>query len=326
MSVGALVARVAATVGVATALGAIAGCTGGEAGDAFRERRPPTVVALDGSPLLFPLVSRAGVEFEAREPDVDVDVRRTGTEEGFDALCAGTAPVALAARLIGAKERAICRQNGNILRLFPMANEGLAVIAHPDLEIECLSTSSLRRVWRAGSSVREYGDLGQRLPEVPITAFGPPTDSESFDFFTRSVVGREGSMREEYRPTRRPAELVDRVAATPGAIGYVGYAELARASGADRVRTIAVDAEEGCVSPSLETVKSGRYPLARTLYAYVNLEGLRRAKVGRFLAFTIDRHESLTKGLGLVPMSRAQVRKARAVVGEPRLPQAVPAG
>ncbi len=132
-------------------------------------------------------------------------------------------------------------------------------------------------------------------------------------------------MRDDFRPARAPATVIDSVASTPASVGYVGYAELERAE--RRVRPVAVDDGRGCVLPSRRTIPSGRYaPLSRPLNAYVNLEGLRRVAVGRFLAYTVDRHRQLAEGSGVVPMSPDQARTATNVVGEPRPSQAVPAG
>lgn len=300
------------------------GCAGTE--DAARpEGRPPVEVTAGGSRLLAPFMEKAGREYETGVRNVDVTIRRSGSEEGLDALCTSAVPIALTSRPIRASEREVCRSNGNIIRSLPLANEGLAVIAHPRLDITCLSTAQLRRLWRAGSSVDEYGDLGARLPDTPVTAFGLATDSESFAFFTRALVGTEGSMREDFRPARDPARVIDSVASTPGSVAYVGYAELERAKG--RVRPVAIDDGRGCVLPSRRTIPSGRYaPLSRPLDAYVNLEGLRRFEVGRFLAYTVDRHRRLAEGSGVVPMSPDQARTATNVVGEPRPSQAVPAG
>ena len=302
----------------------LGGCAG--TGGATRpEEPPPAEVNVEGSRLLAPFMERAAREYEASGPNVDVTVRRSGNEEGFDALCAGTAPIALSSRPIRSSEREVCRSNSNIIRSLPLANEGLAVIAHPSLDVTCLSTAQLRRLWRAGSSVEEYGDLGARLPDAPVTAFGLATDSESFAFFTRALVGTEGSMREDFRPARAPATVIDSVASTPASVGYVGYAELERAE--RRVRPVAIDDGRGCVLPSRSTIASGRYaPLSRPLDAYVNLEGLRRVAVASFLANVVDRHRQLAEGSGVVPMSPDQARTATNVVGEPRPSQAVPAG
>jgi phosphate transport system substrate-binding protein len=40
------------------------------------------------------------------------------------------------------------------------------------------------------------------------------------------------------------------------------------------VQEIAVDAGDGCVEPSAETIADGSYPLSRSLYVYVNTEKL----------------------------------------------------
>jgi phosphate transport system substrate-binding protein len=303
----------------------LVGCAGeDEPSGPSRGARPPVVVAADGSPLLVPMMLRAARLYRTAEPGVEVTIRQSGTEEGFDALCAGATSIALASRPIEPAEEALCRANGNIIRALPLANEGLAVVAHPALGVDCLTTGQLRRLWRAGSSVREYRALGPDLPAERVAFVGLHPESESFSFFTRAVTGREGSMRDEFSPTGESSEVIGRVASTPGVVGFVGFAELARRP--PSVRTVAIDAGRGCVRPTRATIQTRRYrPLARPLSAYVNLERLRIAKVRKFMALTVARHDALVGGAGVVPMGPEQVLRARRVVGRPRPAQAQPA-
>jgi hypothetical protein len=55
------------------------------------------------------------------------------------------------------------------------------------------------------------------------------------------------------------------------------YSEFMR-SGA-RVQAVQIDAGNGCVSPTLANIRNGSYPLARPLFATLNLNSLSRPEV-----------------------------------------------
>ncbi|MDQ4130955.1 MAG: substrate-binding domain-containing protein [Actinomycetota bacterium] len=305
------------------------GCAGeerGGEGGALAERSRPTVrIAVDGSDLLSAFATRAGEQFEAFEPAVDVVVESSGTGEAFKRLCVGQAAVVNAARPITQEERAVCRQNGIFIRQFPIANAGLAVGSGKDLGIRCVTVAELRELWRAGSRGRSYASLDPSFPRRPVHLFGPPAGADSFDIFTAEVNGAEGRAREDYLAVGDARSFAERVATEPGALGYFSFAELEEAR--DRLSFVAIDAGEGCVHPSRATIQSGRYrPLSRPLDMYVSLEALRRLKVSLFLDLVLDRSEHLANATGVVPATRSQLGRARNVVGMPPLPTAEPQG
>ena len=55
---------------------------------------------------------------------------------------------------------------------------------------------------------------------------------------------------------------------SPNAIGFVGFAFAEEAG--DAIKEVAIDAGDGCVSPSAETISDGSYPLSRSLFIYPN--------------------------------------------------------
>jgi phosphate transport system substrate-binding protein len=62
--------------------------------------------------------------------------------------------------------------------------------------------------------------------------------------------------------------IVQGVEAGAGSLGFVGFAYYTHAG--DTVKAIDIDAGEGCVEPTLETIADGSYPLSRPLFIYPN--------------------------------------------------------
>jgi len=119
------------------------------------------------------------------------------------------------------------------------------------------------------------------LPAAPIAVYGPGEESGTFDSFTelaiaplaeaRGISEEEALPRPDYTSSPNDNVIIDGVADTPGSFGWVGHAYLEEH--ADSVRPFAVADERGrCVVPDAGAIASGRYPLARDLFVYVNLE------------------------------------------------------
>ena len=139
----------------------------------------------------------------------------------------------------------------------------------------------------------EYAD---EFPEGPLTVFGPGEESGTFDSFTELAIeplaeaaGVEEDNwlpRPDYISSPNDNVIVDGVAGTPGSFGWVGHA-FAEENPAS-IRSFAVAGEDGrCIVPDDETIASGRYPLSRALYIYVNLE---RAAEDEALTAYVDRY------------------------------------
>jgi len=81
--------------------------------------------------------------------------------------------------------------------------------------------------------------------------------------------------------------IIEGVAGFPTSLGFVGlaYAE----ENADRIKTLGVDAGEGCVVPTTETVSDGTYPIARPLFIYPSLTKLaENAAIQPFVDFYLS--------------------------------------
>ncbi len=105
--------------------------------------------------------------------------------------------------------------------------------------------------------------------------------------------------------------LVQGVSGDPNALGYFGFAYYSENQ--SRVKLIGVDAGQGCVSPDLETIETGRYaPLSRPLFLYVNRAALAEPAVERFVGYYLNTAPELAGQVGYVPLSTERYEEARA--------------
>ena len=92
--------------------------------------------------------------------------------------------------------------------------------------------------------------------------YGPDTDSGTFDYFTEEIVGEAQASRADYTASADDNVLVQGISGDRNALGYFGYAYYQENT--DKLKVIAIDDGNGCVTPTSDTIESGDYtPLAR---------------------------------------------------------------
>ena len=74
--------------------------------------------------------------------------------------------------------------------------------------------------------------------------------------------------RPDYQASADDNVIVQGISGSPSSLGWVGYAFVQENT--DLVNPLAVDGGAGCVDPTVDTIASGEYPIARPLFIYVN--------------------------------------------------------
>jgi phosphate transport system substrate-binding protein len=273
-------------------------------------------ISADGSSTVGPLMQLAAEGFGRANPQVGIAVGVAGTGGGLQRFCSGEIDLADASRPIEDEEAAACAKAGIEFSEIVVANDGLSIVVNPrNTWVSCLTVPQLARIWGADSRIGGWRDLDPAYPDVSMRLYGPGTDSGTFDFFTGTVNGEEGSSRTDYSASEDDNVIVQGVAGDRGALGYLGlsYAE----ENAGRVKLLAVDGGDGCVRPSGRTVQDGTYtPLSRPLYVYVDHGAARRPELRAFLAYLVGNAGALARAAQFVPLTAAQTATARRELAE----------
>jgi phosphate transport system substrate-binding protein len=271
-------------------------------------------IAIDGSSTVFPFAQAATEQFQIEHPDVRITVGQSGTGGGFEKFCAGETDVSDASRPIDPDEEApLCERNGVAYKELEVAADGIAVVTNPSLEVDCLTTAQLERIWQSGSRVASLADVDPELPSAELSLYGPGTDSGTFEFFTEEINGEEGATRKDYQPSEDDNVLVQGVTGDEGGLAYFGFSYAQQ--NADRLNVVAVDGGSGCVEPSLETIQSGEYaPLSRPLYMYPSEKALRRPEVRAFMEFVLENAEAIADAARIVPTAPEAIEQSKAAL------------
>ena len=250
------------------------------------------IVRIDGSSTVFPITEAMAEEFQKAYGDFRVTVGISGTGGGFKKFCNGEIDISDASRPIKPVEVDACAKNGIEYIELPVAFDGLSVVVNPDNDwVDLLTVEELREIWRPGSTIEKWSDLRPEWPDKDIELVGADTDSGTFDYFTKAIVGEEGASRPDYTASADDNVLVRAVAGDKNALGYFGFAFYVENT--DRLKLIPVDPGTGPVAPSIESIKDGTYvPLSRPIFIYVRSEVAREPKIREFVGFYLKSESS----------------------------------
>jgi ABC-type phosphate transport system substrate-binding protein len=140
----------------------------------------------------------------------------------------------------------------------PLYEEGIAVIVHPENDIQSVSLETLEDL--IAGRITTWSELnGDNLPVQTVIPFSADETRRHFE----NIVFLEGKPEPEAILAPTPSAMLQLVGETPGAIGYLPFSYLA-----DEVRAIQVNN----VTPTRENVANGRYPLMIPVIAYASEE------------------------------------------------------
>jgi phosphate transport system substrate-binding protein len=222
----------------------------------------PVFVGAVGSMDMAPLVAELAQAFGEASPLVTLEVEGLGTAFGLQALRSGEAALALASWL--APQSAEAGGPGQPLdpgwRATAIARDGLAIIVHPTNPVEGLGLLQLQDLFRG--HLYEWAALGTAFGGDGMSALGE-VQPVSREEGSGARVAFEALVMVDQHVTPRaalllsPEAVVEYVAATPNAIGYVSMGYVG-----PEVKVLRI---EGLL-PTPDTTAQGVYPLSREFW------------------------------------------------------------
>jgi phosphate transport system substrate-binding protein len=218
-------------------------------------------ITMKGSDTMVILGQRWAEAYMQKNPGMVVQVTGGGSGTGIAALINGTTDVCQASRPMKPAERAKLKERYFTLGTeISVAKDGLSVYLNDANTVEQLTVDQLRDIY--SGTTTNWKDVGG--PDAGIVLYGRENNSGTYVFFQDNVLKGE-----DFSPTVATlpgtASVVNAVSKDPKGIGYGGAAY---AKGVKFCK-VAADTSATAYAPSLETVQSGQYPLARDLYWYV---------------------------------------------------------
>jgi phosphate transport system substrate-binding protein len=228
-----------------------------------------------GSDTLNNLMTFWSEKFDKFYPNVKIQVEGKGSSTAPPALIAGTSQLGPMSRTMKNTEiDDFEKRFGYKPTAIRVAVDSLAVFVNKDNPIECLSIPQVDAIFsksrRMGykEDIKTWGQVGLKgdWADRPISLYGRNSASGTYGFFKEHVLGN-GDYKDEVKEQPGSASVVQGVTVDRFAIGYsgIGYAT-------PGVRAVKLSKEQGsaCVEANAENAYSGKYPIARFLYIYVN--------------------------------------------------------
>ncbi|WP_258556229.1 PstS family phosphate ABC transporter substrate-binding protein, partial [Fischerella thermalis] len=184
-------------------------------------------VTVDGSSTVFPISEAMAEEFQKANPGVQVTVGSSGTGGGFKKFCNNETDISNASRPIKPEEVELCKKNNVEYIELPVAFDGLSVVVNPQNNfVKCLTVAELKKMWEpaAQGKVTSWRQIRPDFPDQRLGLYGAGTDSGTYDFFTKAIVGAEGKSRGDYTASEDDNTLVQGVSSDTNGIGFFGLA------------------------------------------------------------------------------------------------------
>ena len=271
-------------------------------------------VRIDGSSTVYPISEAVAEEFQKANAGVKVTVAQSGTGGGFKKFVAAEIDISNASRTIK-KEEAEAAQKAKVLWTeVPIAYDGITLVINPkNTWVKTLTMEQLKTIWEPGSKVKTWKDVDPSWPDSKIKLYGPGADSGTFDYFTEHVNGKAKAIRPDFTASEDDNVLVKGVAGDKDALGFFGISYYE--ANAKKIKSVAIAGTDGkFVSPTVETVKDGTYPISRPLFIYVSHASLARAEVANFVSYYLSNANKLVSETGYVPMTDAQYKAGMAKI------------
>lgn len=231
------------------------------------------IISIKGSDTMVHLV-RAWVDgYLQVNPNDKISVTGGGSGTGIAALLNGTTDICASSRDLDDKERQAAATKGLKLYDFTVARDALSIIVHPTNPVSELTLAQVREIYIG--QITNWKALGG--PDLQITVISRESSSGTYAFFVEHVL-QKMDMSDSVMLLAATSQIVETVATTPGAIGYVGLGYAHEAG--NRVKMLAIKStpEAPAVMPSAASAISGEYSIARPLFLIVGREPEGRIK------------------------------------------------
>lgn len=276
-----------------------------------------------GSDTLANLMTLWAESYKREYPNLNIQIQAAGSSTAPPALTEGTAGIGpMSRKMKDAELQAFEQRFGYPPTAVPVAIDALAIFVNKDNPLRQLTLEqvdaifSSTRLCGGPHELKTWGDLGltgdwaRRL----IQRFGRNSVSGTYGYFKEAALCR-GDFRANVNEQPGSASVVQAISQSLGGIGYsgIGYQTAS-------VHTLAL-ARQGTtdfVEDNQANTLSGRYPLARYLYVYVNKAPNRPLNPleGEFLRLILSRsgQEAVVKD-GYIPLPAAVVQQALKTLG-----------
>ncbi len=272
-----------------------------------KEATEKVVITVKGSDTMVNLAQKWAEVYMSKNPGVSIQVTGGGSGTGIAALLNKTTDIANASREVKGAELSKAKEKGIGPVQHEVALDGIAVIVHPNNDIDNLTIQQLSDIF--SGKITNWQQLGGE--NLPITLYGRENSSGTYEFFKEHVLGKdEKDKQRDYSATTQvlqgTAALGESVARDIKGIGYGGVGYFAERKDV-KILHIKTDVYSEAISPvdngkvNYEVIWNKKYSISRYLYCYTDQKI--KSEVKAYLDFIVsDQGQNVVKQMEYIPL------------------------
>lgn len=259
---------------------------------AFSTLSNAQTIKLKGSDTVLPLAQKEAEQYN-KEGKGKVSVTGGGSGVGIASLIDGTTDIASSSRKIKMDEKLKMQDAGKKYKEVIISNDALSVIVNPANPVQQLTREQIEGIFTG--KITNWKEVGGS--DMKIVVYSRESSSGTYEFFKEFVMGRKNYASSVLNMPATGA-IVQSVAQTKGAIGYVG---MAYDNASVRQLKVSYDKGKTYILPSMATAKNRTYPIIRPLYLYYNVKDEKLVKP--FIDFCLSAMgQQIVEKTGYVPL------------------------
>jgi phosphate transport system substrate-binding protein len=266
-------------IGSATVIAAslLAGCS----------RESGNKVVIKGSTTVLPVTQKTAEEYRKLNK-VSITIEGSGSGNGIKALIDGTCDIANSSREMKAEELQSAKDKGKSIKEIAVAVDMIVPVVHPTNGVKNITMAQLKAVY--DGSIKNWKQLGGK--DENIVVISRDTSSGTYEIWHEKVLKKADPRKDALLQASNGA-ILSAVAGNPKAIGYVGFGYLDSS-----VKGLTVDN----VEITIENGKSGKFPVSRNLYMYVDEKKL-SPEAQKYIDYVLSADgQKLVKEAGFIPV------------------------
>ncbi|RJP28253.1 MAG: phosphate ABC transporter substrate-binding protein [Candidatus Omnitrophota bacterium] len=256
---------------------------------------------IKGSDTMVNLVQSWAEEYMNINHDDFIAVTGGGSGTGIASLISGTCDIAMSSREIKTKEIDMAKQRGIEPHEMKVALDGLAVVVNPKNPVDKLTINQLADIFTG--RIKNWKELNG--PDQKIVILSREVNSGTHVYFKEHVLrNNDTASKKEFAPSAlllsSSQAIADEIASNPAAIGYYGMGYISKAQ---KAIAVAKDARSAYITPTIDNVIDGKYPISRPLFFYT--KGLPQGIVKSFIDFILSsKGQEIVIDTDFVPIKR----------------------
>lgn len=244
-------------------------------------------LSLKGSTTVLPIAQKCAEAYMAENPDVKITLSGGGSGNGIKAIIDGTADIGNSSRFIKGKEIKLAQAKDVYPVPFRIALDCIAPVIHPSNKVSNLTMDQLKNIYLG--NINNWKDVGGK--EGKIVVISRDSSSGTFEVWKKLVMHKKRVIPRALTIPSNGA-IVQAVAKTPNAIGYVGLGYLTK-----NIKAVLVNN----IKPSEENTLNGSFPITRPMFMFTN--NWPEGETMSFIAFVLSKKgQALVSEAGSIPI------------------------